>query len=84
MFKGPFARTPELQIAAELYDKARVLVGHSIGREKARFPSLCCIPVFVKDADSHLLDIRWCAACCVAHNIATIHSDSTALIVTRI
>jgi hypothetical protein len=75
MLKRPLARTPELQNAAKLYNKGWVRVEHSIGRERARFPSLRCIPVFVKDAASHLLAIQWCVACSVLHNIATIHRD---------
>jgi hypothetical protein len=52
-----------------------VRVEHSIRREKARFLSLRCIPVFVKDAASHLLAIRRCVPCSFLHNIATIHRD---------
>jgi hypothetical protein len=52
-----------------------VRVEHSIGRERARFPSLRCIPAFVKDAASHLLAIQWCVACSVLQNFATIHRD---------
>jgi hypothetical protein len=75
MFKGLLARTPELQIAAKLYNEGRVRVEHRIGREKARFPSLRCILVFVRDATSNLLAVQWCVVCSVLHNIATIHRD---------
>jgi hypothetical protein len=37
MFKGPLARTPELHIAAKLYNKGQMRVKHSIGLKKARF-----------------------------------------------
>jgi hypothetical protein len=48
---------------------------HRIGREKARFPSLRVIPVFVKDVALHLLAIQWYVTCRVLHNIATIDGD---------
>jgi DDE superfamily endonuclease len=69
MFKGDRGRHPLLRLASGRYNSYRVNVEHSIGVEKARFPSLRALPVLVACVKSHMLAVQWCMATTVLHNI---------------
>ncbi len=75
LFKEPEPRTIEMRRISIVYNKYRVEVEHSIGMEKARFPSLRCIPVTLRDHASHELVMLWCKACTAFHNVSISEND---------
>ncbi len=75
LFKGAEARTPEMRRASVVYNRYRVEVEHSIGLEKAGFQSLRCIPISIRDHDSHQEAMMWCKYCTVIHNMAVSEND---------
>ena len=75
LFKGPEARTEEMQSISIVYNKCRVEVEHSIGIGKAILPSLRRIPVSLQDHASHELAMLWCKVCTALHNVSISEND---------
>lgn len=74
-YKNPRARGKFEKRFNYALSQRRIIVEHTFGLLKARFPALTSIPVRIRDRYSHGLVVNWFEAGCVLHNFLLARKD---------
>jgi DDE superfamily endonuclease len=76
-YKLPIARQPSYKAFNLAHSRQRIKVEHTFGVLKARWSSLRCLPVRIRDDvhKDHTRVIRWLMACLVLHNFLSLRGE---------
>lgn len=74
-FKKPRARQSDCKAFNFALSQQRIVIEHTFGMIKARFPALTNVPVRITDVDSHEVIVQWFEVGCILHNFLLARQD---------
>lgn len=74
-FTNPRAREKPCRRFNWMLSHSRIVIEHTFGMLKARFPALTAMPIRIKDTCTHTLVVKWFEAGCVIHNFLGARRD---------
>lgn len=74
-FKKPRARQRACRHFNYALSQRRIVIEHTFGMIKARFPALTHIPVRIRDQRTHGLVVQWFESGCILHNFLLARKD---------